>query len=106
LVVPRDQACRGSEWDGAGEVRVGVVADPGLPTKVAAALAAHGLEEHLAAKPGPCPRWVVETVSEVLPVNQDGIVPLAELAAIRRRRPGWDVLVYLTDLPRRSGPSR
>jgi hypothetical protein len=44
-----------------------------------------------------------ETVSAVLPVNQDGIVPLAELAAIRRRRQGWDVLVYLTDLPRRSG---
>jgi hypothetical protein len=82
---------------------VGVVADPGLPAKVAATLAAHGLEEYLAAKIGPCPRWVVETVSAVLPVNEDGMVPLAELAAIRRRQPGWDVVVYLTDLPRRSG---
>ena len=82
---------------------MGVVADPGLPAKVAAALAAHGLEEHLAAKIGPCPRWVVETVSAVLPLNEDGIVPLAELAAIRQRRQGWDVVVYLTDLPHRSG---
>jgi hypothetical protein len=84
-------------------VRVGVVADPGLPAEVAAALAAHGLAEHLAAKIGPCPRWVVETVSAVLPVSEAGIVPLAELAAIRRHRQGWDVVVYLTDLPRRSG---
>jgi hypothetical protein len=103
LVTPRDCARRGSEGDGAGELRVGVVADPGLPAKVAAALAAHGLEEHLAKKVGPCPQWVVETVSAVLPVHEDGIVPLADLAAIRRRRPGWDVVVYLTDLPRRSG---
>jgi hypothetical protein len=82
---------------------VGVVADPGLPAEVAAALAAHGLAEHLAAEIGPCLRWVVETVSAVLPLNEDGIVPLAELAAVRRRRQGWDVVVYLTDLPRRSG---
>jgi hypothetical protein len=46
---------------------------------------------------------VVETVSAELPVNEDGIVPLAELAAVRRRRQGWDVVVYLTDLPRRTG---
>jgi uncharacterized protein YggT (Ycf19 family) len=84
-------------------VRVGVVADPGLPAKVAATLAAHGLAEHLAAEIGPRLRWVVETVFEALPLNEDGIVPLAELAAIRRRRQGWDVVVYLTDLPRRSG---
>jgi uncharacterized protein YggT (Ycf19 family) len=103
LVTPRDCARRGSEGDGAGELRVGVVADPGLPAKVAAALAAHGLAEHLASEIGSCPRWVVETVSAVLPVNEDGIVPLAELAAIRQRRQDWDVVVYLTDLPRRSG---
>jgi hypothetical protein len=103
LVTPRDCACRGPEGDGTGELRVGVVADPGLPAEVAAALAAHGLSEHLAAEIGPCPRWVVETVSAELPVNEDGIVPLAELAAVRRRRQGWDVVVYLTDLPRRSG---
>ena len=103
MVVPRDQARRGPEGDGTGVVRVGVVADPGLPAEVAAALAAHGLAEHLAAKIGPCPRWVVETVSAVLPVSEAGIVPLAELAAIRRHRQGWDVVVYLTDLPRRSG---
>jgi len=103
LVTPRDCVRPGPEEDRAGELRVGVVADPGLPAKVAAALAAHGLEEHLAAKIGPCPRWVVETVSAALPVNEDGSVPLADLAAIRLRRQGWDVVVYLTDLPRRSG---
>ena len=101
--MPRDRACRGSAVDGTGELRVGVVADPGLPFEVAAALAAKGLAEHLAAAIGPGPRWVVETVSAVLPLNEDGIVPLAELADIRRRRQGWDVVVYLTDLPRRSG---
>jgi hypothetical protein len=79
-----------------------VVADPGLPAEVAAALVAHGLAEHLAAKIGPGPQWAVETVTAVLPVNEDGIVPLSRLAAIRRRE-GWDVAVYLTDLPRRSG---
>src|SRR6201992_2825010 len=101
--MPRDRACRGSAVDGTGELRVGVVADPGLPSEVAVALAAKGLAEHLAAVSGPGPRWVVETVSAVLPLNEDGIVPLAELADIRRRRQGWDVVVYLTDLPRRSG---
>src|SRR6201999_526690 len=101
--MPRDRACRGSAVDGTGELRVGGVADPGLPSEVAVALAAKGLAEHLAAAIGPGPRWVVETVSAVLPLNEDGIVPLAELADIRRRRQGWDVVVYLTDLPRRSG---
>ena len=101
--MPRERARCRPEWEGTGEVRVGVVADPGLPAKVAATLAAHGLAEHLAAEIGPRRRWVVETVFEVLPLNEAGIVPLAELAAIRRRRQGWDAVVYLTDLPRRSG---
>jgi hypothetical protein len=98
----RDCGRRAPQGGGAEELRVGVVADPGLPAEVAAALAAHGLTEHLAAKIGPWPRWAVETVTAVLPVNEDGIVPLSKLAAIRRRE-GWDVAVYLTDLPRRSG---
>jgi hypothetical protein len=102
LVEARDRGRRGPQADGSQELLVGVVADPGLPAEVAAALAAHGLAEHLAAKIGPGPRWMVETVTTVLPVNEDGIVPLSKVAAIRRRQ-GWDVAVYLTDLPRRSG---
>jgi hypothetical protein len=102
LVEARDCGRRAPQGDEAEELRVGVLADPGLPAEVAAALAAHGLAEHLAAKIGPWPRWMVETVTAVLPVNEDGIVPLSKVAAVRRRE-GWDVAVYLTDLPRRSG---
>ena len=108
-MMPRDRARSGPEehpgpqGDETGELRLGVVADPGLPAEVAAALAAGELAEHLAATIGPWPRWVVEAVCEALPLNDDGIVPLTELAARHRRREGWDVVVYLTDLPRRSG---
>lgn len=80
-----------------------MVADPGLPAQIAARLADGELAEALSATVTPRPRWQVEVVIEALPLDEQGTVPIAKLGAERRSREGWDVVVYLTDLPRRSG---
>jgi hypothetical protein len=98
----RDSAAGGADRDGVVELRVGLVADPGRPAKVAGALAGE-LAEALAANVSGAARWRVEVVREALPLDETGIVPIVELGAERRDRNGWDLVVYLTDLPRRSG---
>ncbi|MFF9125455.1 hypothetical protein ACF09J_19485 [Streptomyces sp. NPDC014889] len=92
---PRHEGVRDATW------RVGVVADPGLPSKVAADVVNRGLTDLLAFRVSPDVRWEVQLLHETLPLNEQRTVPLLESAARRRPDNGWDVLVYLTDLPRR-----
>lgn len=82
-------------------VRLGLLADPGLPEKVARALT-DGLSQDLAGEvPGGVRvRWVVEVSRETLPLTGDGEIPLLDHAGRLRDEHGWDYLVYLTDLPR------
>ncbi|MER6408683.1 hypothetical protein ABT269_35495 [Streptomyces viridosporus] len=80
--------------------RVGVVADPGLPSRVAAAVVDRGLADLLSRRVSCDVRWEVELVGETLPLNEQRRVPLLESAARRKPERGWDVLVYVTDLPR------
>jgi hypothetical protein len=103
---PEEDATSGLAADGdaaAGELRVGLVADPGLPAEIAGELAAGELAEALSEQAGGWPRWRVEMTSEALPLNEDGMIPLIELADQYREREGWDAVMFLTDLPRRSG---
>jgi hypothetical protein len=90
-------------WVREGEIRVGMVADPGLPAEVAAALAEGELVRVLTANVTGLGQWRVDVVCEALPLDERGLVSMAELGARRRTREGWDVVIYLTDLPRRSG---
>jgi hypothetical protein len=90
------------ERDEVTELRVGVVADPGLPARVADWLARGELAEALEAGVSRAARWRVEVAREKLPLDENGMIPITELGRQRRERNGWDVIVYLTDLPRRT----
>lgn len=77
---------------------VALLADPGLPRRVADAIA-DGLAEDLQREVGGGVRWVVQVDQRTLPLTPDGEVPLIESAASLRRATGADHVVYLTDLP-------
>lgn len=84
-------------------VRVGVVADPGLPADLAAGLTGGSLPDLLRQRVDDRVEWEVHLVRETLPLDDQAMVPIVELAAERKPDAGWDLLVYLTDLPRRTG---
>jgi hypothetical protein len=77
---------------------VGLLADPGLPQKVADALH-HSLAEDLRDVDGRR-HWSVEVSARTLPLDADGNVPLLAHAEALRSELRWDYLIYLTDLPR------
>ncbi len=81
---------------------VGIMADPGLPEKVARRVA-EDLPGVLSARSGPAVAWSVEVSRETLPLTEEGSIPLLARAGQLRERHGWDVVVYLTDLPRSHG---
>ena len=83
-------------------VTVGLLADEGTPTKVATALAEQ-LCDVLSRRLSSSVDWKVAARSEQLSLDRDGQIPVDEFASERRAAYGWDVLVLLTDLPRRAG---
>ncbi|MFI7580174.1 hypothetical protein [Kocuria kalidii] len=78
---------------------VGLMADPGLPDKVAHSVAEE-LPRTLSEHSGPDVTWEVEVNQETLPLTADGEIPLLDHADRLRDEHGWDYVVYLTDLPR------
>ncbi|POX37202.1 hypothetical protein C3486_29650 [Streptomyces sp. Ru73] len=84
-------------------LRLGVVADPGLPSDIAAAVVNERLPPLLSRRVSDEVVWEVELEQQELPLDEHGTVPLLELAGERRPEAGWDMFVYLTDLPR--GPA-
>jgi hypothetical protein len=83
-------------------VRVGLLADPGPPTDVAAALVPE-LAGVLSAQVDDATDWVVSTESHEIPLDDRGLVPLESLSQEHRERQEWDVVIAVTDLPRRVG---
>ena len=83
---------------------VGVLADAGLPEKVARAVT-DGLSQDLTDRTdtGARVRWDVEVNSETLPLTAEGEIPLLDQAGRLRAEHGWDYVIYLTDLPRSHG---
>ncbi|PVZ04631.1 hypothetical protein [Actinomycetospora cinnamomea] len=80
---------------------IGLLADPGLPTKLAAQVAAD-LPDLLAARlPGRT--WRVETAEGPVGLDAEGLLPMLRTGCERQRRHGWDIVVIVTDLPRRAG---
>lgn len=82
-------------------IRVGLVADPGLPAKVGTRLAKElprVLRRHLAEV-----RWEVEEVGDPLVLDEHGTIPMLDIAERNKAKYGWDVVVLITDLPRRAG---
>ena len=74
------------------------MADPGMPGKVAAAIA-DDLADDLQRERGG--RWVVEAGHETLPLGPDGEIRLTEHAPRLLQDHEWDFVLYLTDLPTR-----
>ncbi|XNZ00705.1 hypothetical protein ACL90Y_01450 [Micrococcus luteus] len=85
--------------DGGGRHVVGLVADPGLPLRLAEDVA-ESLPQVLSERLGGSIEWEVRVLERALPVTGDGgmILPAAihELAAEQ----GWDTVVAVVDLPR------
>lgn len=87
---------------GGRRIRVGLLADPGAPTDLAAALLPD-LSEVLAAQVDDATEWVVGSETREIPLDEQGLVPLESLAQEHRERQEWDVMIVVTDLPRRVG---
>jgi hypothetical protein len=86
---------------GRQRILVGLLADEGMPSRIANALAQElpqVLHDSLSGEFA----WEVDYRSEALPVDEHGGIPLIELAG-RRRDLRWDIAILLTDLPRRAG---
>src|SRR4029450_396124 len=79
---------------------LGLLSDPDLPVELAEQLAGE-LPELLAERLDNQGPGRVQVLSERFDLGDEG--RLLELAAQRRAREGWDLVVCLTDLPRRSG---
>lgn len=79
---------------GAGAT-VGLMADPGVPRRVAVAIA-DDLADDLSRVLGG--RWRVDVDQETLPLGPDGEIRLTEHVPRLRRQHGWDFVLYLTDL--------
>ncbi|EMY32693.1 hypothetical protein D477_018711 [Arthrobacter crystallopoietes BAB-32] len=78
------------------------MADPGLPDAVAHKLVLR-LQDALSGTGGSDVGWQVSVIRGTLPINAAGDIQLLKYAAGLKREHGWDLLVYLTDLPRFTG---
>jgi hypothetical protein len=81
-------------------VVLGLLADPDLPAELAEQLAGE-LPELLAERLDDQVAWQIRVVSERLDLGDED--RLLQVAQQRRAEEGWDLVVCLTDLPRRSG---
>ncbi len=84
------------------EVTVGLVADPGLSTKIVEALSPR-LPAALAKDVRSDIRWVVETCSQALPLDEAGNVAVWKHADELKSQRHWDLLVCVTEATRRRG---
>ena len=78
---------------------VGLMADPGVPRRIAVAIA-DDLADDLTNELGG--RWRVEVDQETLPLGPDGEIRLTEHAPRLLQQHDWDFVLYLTDLATRS----
>jgi hypothetical protein len=81
---------------------VGLIADEGLPHLVAEHLAKR-LPGVLSAKVNPRVDWTVHAASKALTLDDEGRIPMFDIAARYRSDDDADMVVLLTDLPRRAG---
>ncbi|WP_369199767.1 hypothetical protein [Streptomyces sp. PU-14G] len=87
---------------------LGLVGEPGLGSEVAEAIARRlpPLLRQEADHGGggrESVRWRVEVGREVLPLDEEGSLPLVKIGQRQVRERGWDAVVVLTEMPRRAG---
>ncbi|GAA4875054.1 hypothetical protein ACFQ34_05725 [Pseudonocardia benzenivorans] len=83
-------------------VVVHLVADEGMPSVLAEWLT-ESLPSALAARVHGGVRWQVCSATTVLRINEDGDIPIVEIAEAHRDGRRRELVVLLTDLPRRAG---
>lgn len=81
-----------------------MLADEGLPEQVITTIADE-LPDIFATRVSGQTRWRVEHEVGQLPLDEDGDIPMRTLSQQQRQDRGWDLLVLVTDLPRRAGTS-
>ena len=86
---------------GRQRIRVGLLADEGMPFRMAKTLAQE-LPQVLHDRLSSEVTWEVDHRAQSLSLDERGGVPLNDLAE-NRRELGWDIAILLTDLPRRAG---
>ncbi|MCT1884590.1 hypothetical protein M3C36_05230 [Dietzia cinnamea] len=84
-----------TQTDSGAFATVGLMADPGVPRRIAVAIA-DDLAEDLGRELGG--RWRVEVDQETLPLGPEGEIRLTEHAPRLLQQHGWDFVLYLTDL--------
>jgi hypothetical protein len=85
-----------------GTIMVGLLTDKGMPTLVAERLVGE-LPAVLARELSNRVDWQVHTHCDPLLLDENGLIPMLDLADRHKPVHDWDVLVLLTDLPRRAG---
>ncbi|MGE2833963.1 hypothetical protein [Mycobacterium sp. SMC-4] len=81
---------------------VGLIADPGLSTKIAEALSAD-LPAEFARQISDQVDWKLEVCSRALPLDDDGNIEVWKRSSEVKRDQQWDLLICLTELTRRVG---
>ncbi len=82
-------------------VVLGLLSDPGLPSKLSEELSGQ-LPELLYRETGGRAKWVVQRATEALTLEENGTLPSVEIGRRRMTEEGWDLIVLITDLPRRA----
>ena len=88
--------------DADGTIVVGLVADPGLCTRVAETLAGD-LPGVLSRQVSNSVEWNVRLSTDIIPLDAYGDLLMIQYARDTMHREGWHLLVYVTDLPQRVG---
>lgn len=80
---------------------LGLLADPGVPARISRWLTD---EDRLAERlhRGTGDRWRVEVVDTPLDLDPDGTLPMVDLGSRAMADHDWDVVILVTDLPRRA----
>lgn len=95
-------ATQGGATPGAPTVTLGLLSDPGLPTDLSADLAEQ-LPDLLEHETDGGARWRVETASQQLTLDEHGTLPSVEISQHAMAEHRWDLVILVTELPRRAG---
>lgn len=83
-------------------VVVGLLADPGLSADLSADLAKQ-LPDLLDRETDGRARWCIETTTQPLTLDEDGTLPSVRIGQHALTEHGWDLVILVTELPRRAG---
>lgn len=101
-MTPGDEGQSGSGSDQEHALLLGLVADPGVPERLANWMTQGGRLEELLTEQTRGPSWRVEVVVRPLMLDAQGHMPMLDIGREALDERGWDAVVLVTDLPRRS----